>query len=74
MQHTGPLEALARGETYVKNLPGRLGDPNIILSIDPRLDPRADATIDEAGNITSVLGELTAEVHFAHSRSKFPKA
>ena len=69
MQHAGPLEALARGETYVKNLPGRLGDPNIILSIDPRLDPPADATIDETGNLTRVLGELTAEVHFALSRS-----
>jgi hypothetical protein len=23
-----------------KNLPGRLGDPNMTLLIDPRLDPR----------------------------------
>ena len=64
-RHTGPLEALARGETNVKNSPGRLGDPNRIQPTDPRLDPRADATIDEAGNITSVLGDLTAEGHFA---------
>lgn len=44
-----------------KNLPGRLGDPTMTLLIDPRLDPRIGAAIAEAGDLTDVLGELTAD-------------
>jgi acetyl esterase len=45
----------------LKNRPGRLGDPNMTLLSDPRLDPRIAAAIAQVGNLTDVLGELKAD-------------
>jgi acetyl esterase len=49
----------------MKNLPGRLSDPNMNLLTDPRLDPRIAAAVAEAGDIADALGDLKVDAPFA---------
>jgi acetyl esterase/lipase len=47
-----------------KNLPGRLGDPEMTLLTDPRIDPRIADAIVNAGELTAVLGTLSADASY----------
>src|SRR5210317_1165914 len=49
----------------MKNLPGRLSDPDMNLLTDPRVDPRIAAAVAEAGDIADALGDLKADAPFA---------